>query len=94
FEKLLPRHFQLIKDINAHHLDIVQKKWPEDKERMKRMTIIDDEAKKVNMGYLSVVGSHAVNGVAQMHSDLLKSTIMKDFYELNPEKFHNKANGL
>ncbi|CAF3676386.1 unnamed protein product [Adineta steineri] len=94
FEKLLPRHFQLIKDINAHHLDIVQKKWPEDKERMKRMTIIDDEAKKVNMGYLSVVGSHAVNGVAQMHSDLLKSTIMKDFYELNPEKFQNKTNGI
>ncbi|CAF0932494.1 unnamed protein product [Rotaria sordida] len=94
FKKLLPRHFQIITDINSHHLDLVRKKWPDDEERVKRMSIIGGEKQVVNMGYLSVVGSHVVNGVAQLHSNLLKSTIFKDFYELNPEKFQNKTNGI
>ncbi|CAF4795147.1 unnamed protein product, partial [Rotaria sp. Silwood1] len=94
FEKLLPRHIQIIKQINAHHLDLVKQKWPGDDQRCKRMSLIEDEAQVVNMGYLSIVGSHAVNGVAQLHSDLLKSTLFKDFYELNPEKFQNKTNGI
>ncbi|CAF0783918.1 unnamed protein product [Adineta steineri] len=94
FEKLLPRHLQIITEINLHHLDLVRQKWPEDEERLKRMSVVEDEHKVVNMGYLSIVGSHAVNGVAQLHSDLLKSTLFKDFYELNPEKFQNKTNGI
>ncbi|CAF3409283.1 unnamed protein product [Rotaria sp. Silwood1] len=94
FENLLPRHFDIITDINSHHLNLVRKKWPNDEERVKRMSIIDNEQQVVNMGYLSVVGSHVVNGVAQLHSNLLKSTIFKDFYELNPEKFQNKTNGI
>ncbi|CAF2745316.1 unnamed protein product [Rotaria sp. Silwood2] len=94
FKNLLPRHFEIITDINSHHLDLVRKKWPGDEERVKRMSIIQDEQQIVHMGYLSVVGSHVVNGVAQLHSNLLKSTIFKDFYELNPEKFQNKTNGI
>jgi len=94
FAKLLPRHLELITEINSHHLDLVRQKWPEDEERLKRMSIVEDEHKVVNMGYLSIVGSHAVNGVAQLHTDLLKSTLFKDFYELNPEKFQNKTNGI
>jgi len=94
FQKLLPRHLELITEINLHHLDLVRQKWPGDEERLKRMSVVEDEHKVVNMGYLSIVGSHAVNGVAQLHSDLLKSTLFKDFYELNPEKFQNKTNGI
>ncbi|CAF3685210.1 unnamed protein product [Rotaria sp. Silwood1] len=93
-KKLLPRHFEIITDINLHHLDLVRKKWPGDEERAKRMSIIGEEEQVVKMAYLSVVGSHAVNGVAQLHSSLLKSTLFKDFYELNPEKFQNKTNGV
>ncbi|CAF2343699.1 unnamed protein product [Rotaria sp. Silwood2] len=94
FERLLPRHIQIIKQINAHHLDLVRQKWPGDDQCCKRMSLIEDEAQVVNMGYLSIVGSHAVNGVAQLHSDLLKTTLFKDFYELNPDKFQNKTNGI
>jgi starch phosphorylase len=54
----------------------------------------EDGVKRINMGYLCVVGSHVVNGVAQIHSDLLKTTLFKDFYELSPEKFQNKTNGI
>jgi len=94
FRKLLPRHLDLIQQINDHHLALVQAKWPSDQQRLDRMSIIEKEHQVVNMGYLSIVGSHAVNGVAQLHSDLLKATLFKDFYELNPEKFQNKTNGI
>ncbi|CAF0752180.1 unnamed protein product [Didymodactylos carnosus] len=94
FETLLPRHLQIITEINLHHLANVRRKWPNDEERVKRMSIVEDEHKVVNMGYLSIVGSHVVNGVAQLHSDLLKATLFKDFYELSPEKFQNKTNGI
>ncbi|CAF0852203.1 unnamed protein product [Rotaria sordida] len=92
FETLLPRHLQIITEINSRHLDLVKQKWPGDDQYCERMSIIQNEV--VNMGYLSIVGSHAVNGVAQLHSDLLKSTLFKDFYQLNPEKFQNKTNGI
>lgn len=94
FKKLLPRHLDLIQQINDRHLALVQQKWPNDQEHLQRMSIIEKDHNVVNMGYLSIVGSHAVNGVAQLHSDLLKSTLFKDFYELNPEKFQNKTNGI
>jgi len=95
FERLLPRHLQIIFEINSRFLRLVAMKWPGDVERLSRMSIIQEIPEKmVRMGYLSVVGSHAVNGVAALHSDLLKASLFKDFYELWPEKFNNKTNGV
>ncbi|CAF5110182.1 unnamed protein product, partial [Rotaria magnacalcarata] len=71
---------------------LVQQKWPGDGDHRRRMSIIEDQI--VNMGYLSIVSTHAANGVAELHSSLLKSTLFKDFYELSPEKFQNKTNGI
>lgn len=92
---MLPRHLEIIYEINFRHLKDVESKFPGDYDRIKRMSLIEEDGvKRVNMGYLCVVGSHAVNGVAQIHSDLLKTTLFKDFYELTPEKFQNKTNGI
>jgi starch phosphorylase len=95
FSYLLPRHLEIILEINYHFLDEVRKKFPGDEKRVKRMSIIDEEGEKyVRMAHLAVVGSHAVNGVADLHTSLLTSGIMKDFYDLWPEKFSNKTNGV
>jgi starch phosphorylase len=95
FSYLLPRHLEIILEINYHFLDEVQKKFPGDEARIKRMSIIDEEGEKyIRMAHLAVVGSHAVNGVAELHTDLLTKGIMKDFYDLWPEKFSNKTNGV
>jgi starch phosphorylase len=95
FEELLPRHLQIIYEINAKFLEAVWTKWPGENDRVARMSIIQEgDEKMVRMGYLSVVGSHSVNGVAALHSDLLKSYLFKDFYELWPERFNNKTNGV
>lgn len=73
----------------------VAKRWPEDMDRMRRMSLIEEDGeKRVNMAHLSVVGSHAVNGVARIHSEIIKSDLFHDFYEMNPEKFQNKTNGI
>ncbi|GHV10651.1 alpha-1,4 glucan phosphorylase [Fibrobacterales bacterium] len=95
FEELLPRHLQLIYEINAKFLEQVWTKFPGDSDRVTRMSIIQEGGEKqVRMGYLSVVGSHSVNGVAALHSELLKTSLFKDFYELFPERFNNKTNGV
>jgi starch phosphorylase len=95
FEELLPRHLQIIYEINAKFLESVWAKWPGESERVSRMSIIQEgEEKMVRMGYLSVIGSHSVNGVAALHSELLKTNLFKDFYELWPERFNNKTNGV
>lgn len=95
FEKLLPRHLQIIYEINARFLRQVSIRWPGDNARMARMSLIEEgNCKMVRMAYLSIVGSFAVNGVAALHSDLLKTTLFKDFYEMWPEKFNNKTNGI
>ena len=95
FEKLLPRHLQIIYEINARFLRMVSMQWPGDNARLARMSLIEEGGcKMVRMAYLSIVGSFAVNGVAALHSDLLKTTLFKDFYELWPEKFNNKTNGV
>jgi len=95
FEELLPRHLQIIYEINAKFLEAVWTKWPGDNDRVARMSIIQEGGEKmVRMGYLSVIGSHSVNGVAALHSELLKSSLFKDFYELWPERFNNKTNGV
>jgi starch phosphorylase len=95
FEELLPRHLQIIYEINAKFLGTVWTKWPGENDRVSRMSIIQEGSEKmVRMGYLSVIGSHSINGVAALHSELIKSHLFKDFYELWPERFNNKTNGV
>ncbi len=92
---MLPRHLEIIYEINARHIEAVRAKFPNDDDRIRRMSLVEEDGeKRINMGYLCIVGSHAVNGVAQIHSDLLKTTLFKDFYEYTPEKFQNKTNGI
>lgn len=94
-ERVLPRHLQIIYEINARFLDKVANRFPGDISRLTRMSIIEEGTpKKVRMAHLSIVGSFSVNGVSQLHSELLKTKIFKDFYELSPEKFNNKTNGI
>jgi starch phosphorylase len=93
--RLLPRHLQIIFEINYRFLKQVSWKYPGDVERLKRMSLIEEgEQRSVRMAYLAIVGSHSVNGVAQLHTDLLKSLVVKDFYDLAPAKFNNKTNGI
>jgi starch phosphorylase len=95
FQRFLPRHLEIIYEINRHFLDEVRTRFPGDEARVRRMSIIgEDGNKNVRMAYLATVGSHAVNGVAAMHSELVKTTILKDFYEMWPERFSNKTNGV
>jgi starch phosphorylase len=93
FEKLLPRPLDIIYEINQRFLMQVAMKWPADNGRQSRMSIID-EHKNVCMAHLAIVGSHSVNGVAALHSQLLKEGLFNDFYQLWPEKFNNKTNGV
>lgn len=94
-ENLLPRHLQIIFEINHHFLSDVRLRWPKNVDRVRRMSLIEEgEEKKVNMSHLSIVGSHAVNGVSAIHSEILKCDLFKDFYEMWPEKFQNKTNGV
>ncbi|MFA5337181.1 MAG: glycogen/starch/alpha-glucan phosphorylase [Candidatus Omnitrophota bacterium] len=94
-ERLLPRHMQLIYEINMRFLKDVAKRCPEDTDRLRRMSIIEEGyPNKVRMANLAVIGSHSVNGVSQLHTRLLKEHLFKDFYEFFPEKFNNKTNGI
>jgi starch phosphorylase len=93
--RLLPRHLQIIFEINYRFLKQVSWKYPGDVERLKRMSLIEEgETRAVRMAYLAIVGSHSVNGVAQLHTDLLQALVVKDFYDLSPTKFNNKTNGI
>jgi starch phosphorylase len=93
--ELLPRHLQIIYEINSRHLQNVRKHFPSDDERIRRMSIIEENPNRlINMAYLSIIGSHTVNGVAQLHSKLLRESMFKDFYDLTPSKFQNKTNGV
>ncbi|MCW2592047.1 MAG: maltodextrin phosphorylase [Mycobacterium sp.] len=95
FRDSLPRHLEIIYEINSRFLDEVRAHFPGDVERVRRMSIIgEDGGQTVRMAYLATVGSHAINGVAALHSDLLKASTLKDFYELWPERFSNKTNGV
>lgn len=95
FERLLPRLLQIIYEINAQYLKQVARKWPGDMQKLRRMSIIEEgDTRYVRMAYLAIVGSFSVNGVAELHSTLLKQGLFKDFYELWPEKFNNKTNGV
>jgi starch phosphorylase len=95
FGSLLPRHLEIIYEINRHFLDAVRIKFPDDSDRLTRMSIIDESGERyVRMAHLACVGSFAINGVAELHSDLLKQTTLHDFYEMYPEKFTNVTNGV
>jgi glycogen phosphorylase len=95
FQRLLPRHLEIIYEINHRFLDEVRLKYPYDPERVMRLSMIDEAGEKyVRMANLACVGSHAINGVAALHTELIKSTVLHDFYELYPEKFTNKTNGV
>jgi starch phosphorylase len=95
FRRILPRHYQIILEINAQFLDQVRMHFLGDAARVARMSLIDETGEHyVRMAHLACVGSHAINGVAKLHSELLKHDLLKDFYELWPEKFSNKTNGV
>ena len=95
FERLLPRLLEIIYEINARFLRQVSLKWPGDIERQKRMSIIEEGSQRqVRMAWLAIVGSFSVNGVAALHSQLLREGLFHDFYQLWPEKFNNKTNGV
>ncbi|MBE0503257.1 MAG: glycogen/starch/alpha-glucan phosphorylase [Desulfuromonadales bacterium] len=95
FGKLLPRLLEIIYEINARFLAEVARRWPGDNERLRRMSIIEEgENPQVRMAYLAIVGSFSVNGVAALHSQLLIAGLFRDFYELWPDKFNNKTNGV
>ena len=94
-ERLLPRHLQIIYEVNQRFLNQVVHRYPGDDERIRRMSMIDEGGdRRVRMAHLAVVGSHHVNGVAQLHTELMKSTIFADFHQLYPGKFVNKTNGV
>ncbi|SDW46056.1 glycogen/starch/alpha-glucan phosphorylase [Nitrosomonas communis] len=95
FQALLPRHLEIIYEINRRFLDEVRARFPGDEARVARMSLIGEAGEKcVRMAHLATVGSHAINGVAALHSDLLKASVLKDFYEMWPERFSNKTNGV
>ena len=95
FGSLLPRHLEIIYEINHRFLNGVRARYPNDEARLARLSLIEEGPEKyVRMAHLACVGSHAVNGVAALHTDLLKQKVMRDFYELWPEKFNNKTNGV
>ncbi|TVY13232.1 Glycogen phosphorylase [Lachnellula arida] len=96
FQNLLPRHLQIIYDINMFFLQSVERKFPGDRDMLGRVSIIEEsQPKMVRMAFLAIVGSHKVNGVAELHSDLIKTTIFKDFVKIfGPDKFTNVTNGI
>ncbi|MDW8105645.1 MAG: glycogen/starch/alpha-glucan family phosphorylase, partial [Armatimonadota bacterium] len=94
-EKLLPRHLQIIYEINRRFLEHVAWLYPGDTEKLRRVSIIEEgEQKQVRMAHLAIIGSYSVNGVSRLHSELIKSTLVPDFYELFPHKFNSKTNGV
>ena len=95
FGRLLPRHLEIIYEINRQFMEELQVKYNGDAGKMNRMSLVEEgEDKKIRMAHLACIGSHAVNGVAALHTELVKKDLFRDFYELWPEKFQNKTNGV
>jgi starch phosphorylase len=95
FERVLPRHMQIIYEINYRFLREVANHHPGDNDLLRRVSLIDEgETRRIRMAYLAIVGSHSVNGVSELHSTILRTQLFKDFYEIFPEKFNNKTNGI
>ena len=94
-ERVVPRHLQIIHEINRRFLADAAKVWPDDPERLKRVSIVQDGAEShVRMAHLAIVGSHSVNGVSELHSELLRTRLVPDFFSMWPERFSNKTNGV
>ncbi|BCG47543.1 Glycogen phosphorylase [Citrifermentans bremense] len=95
FEQILPRHLQIIYEINENFLKEIRERFPDDPDRLSRMSIVEEHwERKIRMAYLAIVGSHSVNGVAALHTEILKNELFRDFYEMYPERFNNKTNGI
>ena len=95
FEAMLPRQLEIIYEINRRFLEVVRAKYPDDEARFARVSLIEEgEPKKIRMAHMAIVGSHSTNGVAAIHTDLLKQTVVPDFAALFPERFNNKTNGV
>ena len=95
FKSLLPRLLEIIYEINKRFLEEVNEKYPNDTQKQQALSIIEEgEDKSIRMAYLAIIGSHSINGVAKLHSKLLKENLLPDFYDLWPGKFNNKTNGI
>jgi starch phosphorylase len=95
FERVLPRHLEIVYEINRRFLGEVALRHPGDEARLQRMSIVQEQPhKEIRMAHLAIVGSHSVNGVAEMHSELVKSQLVPDFFEFWPNRFNNKTNGV
>ena len=95
FAKLLPRHLEIIYEINRRFLDDVRMRYPNDDRLLRQVSLIDEAGDKyIRMAHLASVGSHAINGVAALHTELLKRTVLHDFHRVSPEKFFNVTNGV
>ena len=92
FSRLLPRIYQIVEEINRRFVEKIRQTYPGNEEKVRSMAIVYDG--QVKMAHLAIVGSFSVNGVARLHTDILKKKVLKDFYEMNPEKFNNKTNGI
>ncbi len=95
FEAMLPRHLQIIYEINSRFLEQVALRYPGDNDRLRRMSLVsEDHDKNIRMAHLATIGSHSINGVAALHTHLLKERLLPDFYQFYPERFNNKTNGI
>jgi len=95
FEQIIPRNLELIYEINRRLLDAVRKRFPADAERVRRMSLVEEgEPRRIRMANLAIVGSHSINGVAAIHSELLRTRVVSDFAQMFPERFNNKTNGV
>ena len=94
-ESVLPRHLQIIYEINRRFLEETAVAYPGDRERLKRMSLIEEATpKQVRMANLAIVGSHSINGVSAIHTRLIQKSLVPDFFQLCPERFNNKTNGI
>jgi starch phosphorylase len=95
FGRLFPRHLQVIQEINARFLREVATRYPGDVDRLRRVSIFEEGPDPhIRMAYLAIIGSHSINGVSELHSELLKTTVVPDFFDLFPDRFNNKTNGI
>lgn len=95
FETICPRHLEIVYEINRRFLDDVRRRYPGDEGKIERVSLIEEgPTRRVRMAHLAVVGSHSTNGVAQIHSDLLRTRVLREFAEIYPERFNNKTNGV
>jgi len=94
-QSVLPRHLEIIYEINYRFLNEIRRRWPDDEACLQRMSMVEEgDEKQIRMAHLAIVGSHSVNGVAELHSELVKTRLVPDFHALWPERFNNKTNGV